>query len=86
MTDLVPEKAEVKQEFDQKRRERGISSFMAKWVKRNYSFGVEGVPFGESDWLKVIYGFDGTFLLLLSLFLLANLAPLFCQSPNCRRR
>ncbi|CDZ97565.1 dna polymerase alpha catalytic subunit [Phaffia rhodozyma] len=57
-TDLVPEKNDVKREFDQKRREHGITSFMAKWVKRNYSFGVEGVPSGENDWLKVIYGFD----------------------------
>lgn len=32
---------------------------MSKWVKRNYAFGVEGIPTGESDWLKVIYGFSG---------------------------
>jgi hypothetical protein len=31
---------------------------MGKWVKRNYAFGVEGIPNGESDYLKVIYGFD----------------------------
>lgn len=41
------------------RREYGIRSISKKWVKRKYAFGVEGVPEGESDFLKVIYDFDG---------------------------
>jgi DNA polymerase alpha subunit A len=41
------------------RREMKIRSVSSKWVKRKYAFGAEGVPEGESDWLKVVYGFDG---------------------------
>lgn len=41
------------------RREYGIRSISKKWVKRKYAFGAEGVPEGESDFLKVIYDFDG---------------------------
>ena len=41
------------------RRDMKISSASTKWVQRKYAFGAEGVPEGESEWLKVIYGFDG---------------------------
>ncbi|KAL7410542.1 hypothetical protein BDY24DRAFT_399400 [Mrakia frigida] len=58
VTDLEPSQSDVQSEFGRIRRENGVSSFMSKWVKRNYVFGVDGIPTGESDWLKVIYGFD----------------------------
>ena len=57
-TDLVPSQADVQAEFNKVRREHGVPSFMSKWVKRNYVFGLEGIPAGESDYLKVIYGYD----------------------------
>jgi hypothetical protein len=41
------------------RREFGIKSISTKWVKRKYAFGADGVPEGESDYLKVVYDFHG---------------------------
>lgn len=41
------------------RREVKIQSVSHKWVKRKYAFGMEGVPEGESDFMKVVYEFDG---------------------------
>ena len=48
---------DVYEEFDQIRRKHGIRNFGCKFVKRNYAFEVPGVP-AESDYLKVVYGFD----------------------------
>lgn len=58
-TDLVPSQDDVYREFNERRRQEGVSKLMSKWVKRNYVFGAEGIPNGESEYLKVIYGFDG---------------------------
>lgn len=57
---MIPDKRDIYSEFDQKRREYGVGKWMGKWVKRSYAFGVEGIPNGESEYLKVIYGFDRT--------------------------
>ncbi|GJJ15609.1 hypothetical protein Clacol_009887 [Clathrus columnatus] len=57
-TDKTPTEDDVHEDFDEMRRTVGIKSFGSKWVKRKYAFGEEGVPIGESDWMKVVYSFD----------------------------
>ncbi|KAF8585711.1 DNA polymerase alpha catalytic subunit [Ramaria rubella] len=56
-TDVTPTQDDVYDDFDRIRRQIGVKSWAAKWVKRKYAFG-EGVPTGEADWMKVVYGFD----------------------------
>lgn len=51
---------DVEAEFESIRRKAGIKSFASSWVKRSYSFGDPEIPTGESEWLKVVYGFDRT--------------------------
>jgi hypothetical protein len=58
-TDVDVEERDVERELDRLRKDHGIGSLMSKWVNRNYVFGVEGVPTGESKWLKVVYPYDG---------------------------
>ena len=53
-TDVVPKPEDVHDDFDMIRK---IKSCRAKFVKRNYAFGEKDVPRGESQWLKVVYGF-----------------------------
>lgn len=57
-TDIVPSKEDVYEDFDTIRKEIGVKSWRGKFVKRNYVFGDE-IPRGESEWLKVVYRFDG---------------------------
>ncbi|KAI0077749.1 DNA polymerase alpha catalytic subunit [Panus rudis PR-1116 ss-1] len=57
-TDVVPSLPDVYSDFDQIRKKAGIKSFRAKFVKRKYAFGERDVPRGETEWLKVVYGFD----------------------------
>ena len=65
-TDIVPTPQDVHGDFDMIRQQIGVKSWKGKFVKRNYAFGEEGVPRGESQWLKVVYGFNGTFSSLCS--------------------
>lgn len=58
-TDEVPSRQDVQDSFNRMRREFGIKSISTKWVKRKYAFGADGVPEGESDYLKVVYDFHG---------------------------
>ena len=58
-TDIVPSESDVYDDFDMIRRELGIKSWRAKWVKKKYAFGETDVPRGESSWMKVVYGFNG---------------------------
>jgi DNA polymerase alpha subunit A len=58
-TDVIPERTDVYSDFDTVRRKVGIKKWKAKFVKRKYAFGEKEVPMGESEWLKVVYGFDG---------------------------
>jgi len=62
-TDIVPSKSDVYDDFDMIRRELGIKSWQAKWVKRKYAFGETEVPHGESSRMKVVYGFNGELLI-----------------------
>ena len=56
----VPQIADVYQEFDTFRKRAGVKTWKAKFVKRKYAFGETDVPRGEAQWMKVVYGFDGT--------------------------
>ena len=58
-TDVVPKPEDVHDDFDMIRKQMKIKSCRAKFVKRNYAFGENDVPRGESQWLKVVYGFHG---------------------------
>jgi len=59
-TDEVPGMKDVYDDFDRVRKKAGIKGWKAKFVKRQYAFGEADVP-KESSWLKVVYGFDGTY-------------------------
>ena len=61
-TDIVPQPPDVYSDFDAVRRRAGVKSWKAKFVKRKYAFGEKDVPRGETQWMKVVYGFDGTVL------------------------
>lgn len=58
-TDIVPSEEDIHEDFDNIRKQIGVKSWRGKFVKRKYVFGEEGVPRGESWWLKVVYKFDG---------------------------
>jgi len=60
-TDVVPDMPAVWKDFDQVRKKAGIKAWKAKFVKRRYAFGEPDVPREETQWLKVVYGFEGTF-------------------------
>jgi DNA polymerase Pol2 len=58
-TDAEVSVMDVHQEFDALRRKHGVEGgFGMKKVTRKYAFEQREVPQGESDWYKVIYGFD----------------------------
>lgn len=59
-TDEVPDLSDVYDDFDRIRKKAGIKSYKGKFVKRKYAFGEPDVPREESQWMKVVYGFDGT--------------------------
>lgn len=58
-TDIEVTKTDVFQDFDSYRRKAGIEEWRSKFVKRKYAFEDKTVEKGESEWLKVVYGFDG---------------------------
>lgn len=60
-TDIVPTMEDVYSDFELIRKELKIRKWRAKSVKRKYAFGEKDVPRNESQWLKVVYGFNGTF-------------------------
>lgn len=57
-TDIVPDLQAVWKDFDRVRKKAGIKGWKAKFVKRKYAFGEPGVPREETQWLKVVYGFE----------------------------
>ncbi|TFK39510.1 DNA polymerase alpha catalytic subunit [Crucibulum laeve] len=57
-TDQVPSMEDVRADFEMIRKELKIKSWRARPVKRRYAFGETDVPRGESEWLKVVYGFN----------------------------
>ncbi|KAK7031479.1 DNA polymerase [Favolaschia claudopus] len=54
----IPDPMDVYKDLDMLRVKTGIKSWKSKFVKRNYAFGESDVPREESQWLKVVYGFD----------------------------
>ncbi|KAJ6561161.1 DNA polymerase family B-domain-containing protein [Mycena vulgaris] len=54
----VPDLQDVYNDVDMLRKKAGIKSWKAKFVKRNYAFGESDVPREETQWLKVVYGFN----------------------------
>lgn len=65
-TDIVPQLTDVHKEFDTFRKRAGVKTWKAKFVKRKYAFGERHVPRGEAQWMKVVYGFDGTWFTLVT--------------------
>jgi DNA polymerase alpha subunit A len=57
-TDIEVTKTDVYQDFDTLRRKAGVEEWAAKFVNRKYAFEDKGVERGESEWMKVVYGFD----------------------------
>lgn len=57
-TDMEVTKTDVYQDFDDFRRKAGVEEWRAKFVQRKYAFEDSEVQKGESDWMKVVYGFD----------------------------
>ncbi|KAF8316797.1 DNA polymerase alpha catalytic subunit [Clavulina sp. PMI_390] len=57
-TDEAPSRYDVEADIKAMRRDLKIQSMSWNWVRRKYAFGEKEVPEGESDYLKVIYGFD----------------------------
>ncbi|KAG5716236.1 DNA polymerase alpha catalytic subunit [Termitomyces sp. T112] len=57
-TDVIPTPQDVHGDFEMIRKQIGVKSWKGKFVKRKYAFGEKDVPRGESQWLKVVYGFD----------------------------
>ena len=57
-TDIEVTKTDVFQDFDNVRRKAGIEEWASKFVDRKYAFEDHTVEKGESEWLKVVYGFD----------------------------
>ena len=58
-TDIIPSDGDIHEDFDEIRKTIGIKSWRGKFVKRNYVFGEQDIPRGESRWMKVVYGFTG---------------------------
>lgn len=58
-TDIIPSLQDVYADFELIRKQMGIKSWRAKFVKRKYAFGEKDVPRAETQWLKVVYGFNG---------------------------
>lgn len=61
-TDIVPSPQDVHSDFEMIRKQIGVKSWRGKFVKRKYAFGEKDVPRGESQWMKVVYGFNGMFI------------------------
>ncbi|WWC87362.1 uncharacterized protein L201_002251 [Kwoniella dendrophila CBS 6074] len=57
-TDEEVSRTDVFSEFDNIRRKAGIEEWAASYVQRKYAFEDKTVEKGESEWMKVAYGFD----------------------------
>ncbi len=78
-TDIVPDMPAVWRDFDQIRKKAGIKGWKAKFVKRRYAFGESDVPREETQWLKVVYGFEGTFSCFVAVFCLLSTHALLLE-------
>ena len=71
--DVAPEEDDVYEEFDHIRQKNGIKRWAAKFVPRKYAFGEVGITEGEAQWMKVVYGYNGTSILHIVCYLLGVL-------------
>jgi DNA polymerase alpha subunit A len=55
----VPERTDVFKDLDMLRVKTAISSWKSKFVQRSYAFGESDVPREKTEWLQVVYGFNG---------------------------
>lgn len=60
-TDITPTQVDVFKDIDAVRKQWNIKKWKAKFVKRHYAFGEPDIPTEETEWLKVVYGFDGEY-------------------------
>jgi DNA polymerase alpha subunit A len=58
-TDDLVKPEDVYADFDRVRKHVGIKSWRGKFVERQYAFGEADVPKEKTQWLKVVYGFNG---------------------------
>lgn len=84
-TDIVPDMPAVWRDFDQIRKKAGIKGWKAKFVKRRYAFGESDVPREETQWLKVVYGFEGTSSCFVEVLCLLYPCPTSRASNSCKR-
>jgi DNA polymerase alpha subunit A len=89
-TDIVPSLEDVYADFELIRKQLGIKSWRAKFVKRKYAFGEKDVPRNETQWLKVVYGFNGNVYPTFNLHVcswspLEPQVPAQAESPNISR-
>ncbi|KAK8846576.1 hypothetical protein IAR55_005662 [Kwoniella newhampshirensis] len=57
-TDQEVSRTDVYEDFDSFRQKAGIEEWAAKFVQRKYAFEDKTVEKGETEWMKVVYGFD----------------------------
>ncbi|KAF4610852.1 hypothetical protein D9613_006632 [Agrocybe pediades] len=57
-TDVVPSPDDVDDDFDLMRKQLKIKSYRSKFVKRKYAFGEKDISRGETQWMKVVYGYN----------------------------
>ena len=58
-TDIIPSNDDVWDDFEIIRKACNVKKWRGKFVKRKYAFGLEDVPRGEREWMKVVYPFEG---------------------------
>ncbi|KAJ6485791.1 hypothetical protein C8R45DRAFT_829069 [Mycena sanguinolenta] len=73
----VPDPMDVYKDLEMMRKKTGISSWKSKFVKRNYAFGESDVPREETQWLKVVYGFNEPQLPITNANPTTNIARIF---------
>lgn len=88
-TDIVPTMEDVYSDFELIRKELKIKKWRGKIVKRKYAFGEKDVPRDETQWLKVVYGFNGNFCIgeVVNVLISAPEPPIppKAESPNIAR-
>lgn len=57
-TDIEVTRTGVYQDFDSLRQKAGVEEWAAKFAQRKYAFEDQALEKGESEWMKVVYGFD----------------------------
>jgi DNA polymerase alpha subunit A len=80
-TDIVPDMPAVWKDFDQVRKRAGIKGWKAKFVKRKYAFGEPDVPREETQWLKVVYEFQGMLSYFVRVLCSSSIRSTF-RAPN----